>query len=110
MCDSTALRIGALRRNRDQGIISSGEAMAYKQEDDTGYRPCVYAQYNTAKVPNAEHLGYTLGRTLGSGTYAKVKAAWSPYLLQMVSPALLFFLTLINKTFAYGFSRWRSKF
>eukprot|EP00731_Ephydatia_muelleri_P007808 Em0004g146a len=91
MCDSTALRIGALRRNRDQGIMSSGEpAMAYRQEDDvTGYRPCVYAQYNTAKVPSAEHLGYTLGKTLGSGTYAKVKAAWSPYLLQMVALKIL---------------------
>lgn len=77
--------------------MSSGEAAtAYRQsgtEDEDS--PCVYAQYSTVKVPSAEHLGYTLGRTLGSGTYAKVKAAWSPYLLKMVSPA---FLTLLTRT------------
>ena len=95
--------------------MSSGEAAtAYRQsgtEDEDS--PCVYAQYSTAKVPSAEHLGYTLGRTLGSGTYAKVKAAWSPYLLKMVSPAFLTLLTrickIINK-FIMAFSRWLSKF
>ncbi len=34
-------------------------------------------------------LGYTVGKTLGSGTYAKVKAAWSPHQRRMVSRFLL---------------------
>ena len=101
MCDRPALFIAPLRKNRDQFMSSGEAAMAYKQsgaDDEPGYTPCVYAQYNTTKVPSAEHLGYTLGRTLGSGTYAKVKAAWSPYLLKMVSHTFLSLLTLLLLT------------
>ena len=36
-------------------------------------------------MPCPEALGYTQGKTLGSGTYAKVKAAWSPFERKMVS-------------------------
>lgn len=35
-------------------------------------------------VPCPEAMGYTMGKTLGSGTYAKVKAAWSPFEGRMV--------------------------
>lgn len=36
-----------------------------------------------------EALGYTIGKTLGCGTYAKVKAAWSPHQRRMVSQSTL---------------------
>lgn len=42
-------------------------------------------RYISADISNPEALGYTLGKTLGSGTYAKVKAAWSPKEKKMVS-------------------------
>ena len=38
-------------------------------------------------VSSPEQLLYSLGKTIGSGTYAKVKAAWSPYERKMVSPS-----------------------
>ena len=38
-------------------------------------------------VTSPEQLHYSLGKTIGSGTYAKVKAAWSPYERKMVSPS-----------------------
>ena len=38
-------------------------------------KPCTYRRIT--ELPSLTHLGYTLGKTLGSGTYAKVKAAWS---------------------------------
>lgn len=37
-------------------------------------------------IRSPEELHYTLGKTIGSGTYAKVKAAWCPYERKMVSP------------------------
>jgi hypothetical protein len=45
----------------------------------------VYIQTSQHEVPCPEALGYTQGKTLGSGTYAKVKAAWSPFERRMVS-------------------------
>ena len=36
-------------------------------------------------IISPEELHYTLGKRLGSGTYAKVQAAWSPYERKMVS-------------------------
>lgn len=45
----------------------------------------IYIQCSSELVPCAEALGYTMGKTLGSGTYAKVKAAWSPFEGKMVS-------------------------
>lgn len=42
-----------------------------------------YSSEENIKSP--EDLHYTLGKTLGSGTYAKVKAAWSAYEKKMVS-------------------------
>ena len=38
------------------------------------------------EVTSPEQLHYSLGKTIGSGTYAKVKASWSPYERKMVSP------------------------
>ena len=38
---------------------------------------CNYEHIAAADLPNVESLGYVLGKTLGSGTYAKVKSAWS---------------------------------
>ncbi len=38
---------------------------------------CNYEHLSAADLPNVESLGYVLGKTLGSGTYAKVKSAWS---------------------------------
>ena len=46
----------------------------------------VHARLHSSELPSPEGLGYTLGKTLGSGTYAKVKAAWSPFERKMVSP------------------------
>lgn len=48
----------------------------------------LYSRFSSHHLPTPEGLGYTLGKTLGSGTYAKVKAAWSPQERQMVSPTL----------------------
>ena len=45
----------------------------------------IYIQCSSDLVPCPEAMGYTMGKTLGSGTYAKVKAAWSPYEGKMVS-------------------------
>lgn len=48
---------------------------------------CVYAKVTAvAECPNLDQqLGYILGKTLGSGTYAKVKAAWSKRHQSLVS-------------------------
>lgn len=45
----------------------------------------IYIKCSSDLVPCAEAMGYTMGKTLGSGTYAKVKAAWSPFEGRMVS-------------------------
>lgn len=45
----------------------------------------LYLKCSSQYIPCPEALGYTMGRTLGSGTYAKVKAAWSPFEGRMVS-------------------------
>ena len=40
----------------------------------------VYSRHSSGEnIASPEDLHYTLGKTLGSGNYAKVKAAWSPY-------------------------------
>ena len=52
----------------------------------------IYIKCSSDLVPCAEAMGYTMGKTLGSGTYAKVKAAWSPYEGRMVSPTYLIYL------------------
>ena len=36
---------------------------------------CTYSFYSSKQVPSPEALGYVLGKTLGSGTYAKVVEA-----------------------------------
>ena len=52
--------------------------------------PVVSCRYSFEEnVRSAEELRYTLGKTIGSGAYAKVKAAWSPYEQKMVSPSPL---------------------
>ncbi len=50
--------------------------------------PCPKKKYlgcSSKSIPCPQVLGYTLGKTLGSGNYAKVKAAWSPFERKMVS-------------------------
>ncbi len=47
--------------------------------------PNKYIRRSYKSVPCPQALGYTTGKTLGSGKYAKVKAAWSPYEREMVS-------------------------
>ena len=42
-------------------------------------------------MPCPEALGYTQGKTLGSGTYAKVRAAWSPFEKKMVRNMILYY-------------------
>jgi len=42
-----------------------------------GRSHCVYTRMASCSLPGLESLGYSLGKTLGSGTYAKVKATWS---------------------------------
>ena len=44
----------------------------------------LFIRCSDLEVPCPEALGYTQGKTLGSGTYAKVKAAWSPFEKRMV--------------------------
>ncbi len=44
----------------------------------------LYLSCPSKSVPCPQILGYTLGKTLGSGKFAKVKAAWSPYEGRMV--------------------------
>ena len=44
----------------------------------------LYLRCPSKYAPSSEALGYTTGKTLGSGTYAKVKAAWSPFVGRMV--------------------------
>ena len=39
----------------------------------------LFIQCSSSELPCPESLGYVQGKTLGSGTYAKVKAAWSPF-------------------------------
>ena len=48
----------------------------------------IYIRCSSELVPCPEAMGYTMGKTLGSGTYAKVKAAWSPFEGRMVSELL----------------------
>ena len=40
-------------------------------------------------MPCPQALGYTLGKSLESGTFAKVKAAWSPFQSTMVRQCVL---------------------
>ncbi len=44
----------------------------------------LYLSFLSKSVPCPQILGYTLGKRLGSGKFAKVKAAWSPYEGRMV--------------------------
>ena len=50
-------------------------AASYKKD----YHSNKFIQCSSSEVPCPESLGYIQGKTLGSGTYAKVKAAWSPF-------------------------------
>ena len=58
-------------------------AATYKKEYHTASSK--FIQCHSDEVPCPEALGYIPGRVLGSGTYAKVKAAWSPYENRVVS-------------------------
>ena len=51
---------------------------------DTLFARQLYLRCPAKYAPSPEALGYTMGKTLGSGTYAKVKAAWSPFVGRMV--------------------------
>ncbi len=45
---------------------------------------CKYLSSSSLTTPYLQVLGYTLGKTLGSGKFGKVKAAWSPFERRMV--------------------------
>ena len=62
------------------------------QEGLVSYR-LMYSYQSNVRSP--EQLNYSLGKTIGSGTYAKVKAAWSPYEKKMVSPSHFFSFNLL---------------
>ncbi len=47
--------------------------------------PNKYMRSSYKFVPCPQALGYISGKTLGSGKYSKVEAAWSPYEWEMVS-------------------------
>ena len=57
---------------------------------------CTYERVPAANLPTIESLGYMLGKTLGSGTYAKVKAAWSPVEKELVSHGNCFFFPCMH--------------
>ncbi len=50
--------------------------------------------YLARSSSSVQALGNTVGKTLGSGAYAKLKSAWSPFERQMVR--LLFNSVYIN--------------
>ena len=68
-------------RNTIPGHYSSPSVslLSYQQQQRQ-----LYIRTVEKEVPCPEALGYTQGKTLGSGTYAKVKAAWSPFERRMV--------------------------
>ncbi len=53
------------------------------------HRKHLNCSYLTTPYPQV--LGYTLGRTLGSGKFGNVKAAWSPFERRMVKKLSDFF-------------------
>ncbi|CAI8028295.1 Testis-specific serine/threonine-protein kinase 3, partial [Geodia barretti] len=65
---------------------SRGQRLASSSSDD--HQSLVpYCFRNSVTSP--EQLHYSIGKTIGSGTYAKVKAAWSPYERKMIAIKIL---------------------
>ncbi len=61
----------------------------------------LYLNCPSTSIPCPQVLGYTLGKTLGSGKFAKVKAAWSPYERRMVREAYIFVSDVILFLYYY---------
>ena len=61
----------------DQGVSTPLVAKPDHHAAQNVRSHCVYTRMASCSLPGLESLGYTLGKTLGSGTYAKVKATWS---------------------------------
>ena len=59
--------------------------MSASSSSERSHQPVRYSRHSSVDISNPETLCYTLGKTLGSGTYAKVKAAWSPHEKSVVS-------------------------
>ena len=64
---------------------------------ETLFQRQLYLRCPSRYAPSPESLGYTMGKTLGSGTYAKVKAAWSPFAGRMVRNISSFNVVVIWK-------------
>ncbi len=58
-------------------MASSLQPIESSSRNDQVSCGCTYERMAAADLSTVESLGYVLGKTLGSGTYAKVKAAWS---------------------------------
>ena len=71
-------------RNTVTGHYSSPSVPLLANQQQQQQRQ-LYIRTVEKEVPCPEAIGYTQGKTLGSGTYAKVKAAWSPFERRMVS-------------------------
>ncbi len=67
----------------------------------TSNSPKLYLSCPSTSIPCPQVLGYTLGKTLGSGKFAKVKAAWSPYELRMVREVYIFASNVIANVLYY---------
>ena len=69
--------------------ISSSTIARQQSNQPTTTPKCLYARISSSDLPSLQVLGYTLGKTLGSGTYAKVKAAWSMRDREIVSKFIM---------------------
>ena len=68
-----------------QPTDASSPSKATSKSDQVSSCSCTYERMAAADLSTVESLGYVLGKTLGSGTYAKVKAAWSSAKNELVS-------------------------
>lgn len=72
------------RSNATLSYYSTPSIPLLSQPPPHAFQRQLYIRCLEREVPCPEALGYTQGKTLGSGTYAKVKAAWSPFEKKMV--------------------------
>lgn len=74
------------------GVSTRAITGAFKSPGTT---KCIFARVSSTECPSLDQqLGYILGKTLGSGTYAKVKAAWSKRHQSLVA------IKILNKSVA----------
>lgn len=72
--------------NRTVGVAGASHHHHKSSVGGAATSKCIYARVSSADCPALDQqLGYILGKTLGSGTYAKVKAAWSKRHQNLVS-------------------------